>query len=153
MGGMRALLIVLLVSILCACAGAQGDAAVGERVLHWDELRDGIDPYVMQVESGIVLADEGQWEAWAATLPESMAVPQVESIKAVDVDDAVLVVVSYRGCEPGSELRHAGSGALEHRLLEDGSVACEAERQVVEVWQVPLDELDVGRHDVVLLEG
>lgn len=153
MDRMRPLLIALSALFLLGCGDTRTEASVGNRVLHWDQIRDNIPYEDMQVESGIVLADKAQWDAWSATLPDSMTTWHQSGLDAVQLGDAVAVVVSYWQCAYTSELRHAGDGALEHRLIEEELTACEVEWQVVEVWQVQLEDLGVDADQVVLLQG
>lgn len=84
---------------------------------------------------------------WAC--PDGVGERRTE-INTIDPIDP-LVVVSYLECASTSEILHTGEGVLEHHVQEE-PVDCIQLSRVVEVWQVPLEELGVEPHEVVLLQ-
>ncbi|WP_147454038.1 hypothetical protein [Tessaracoccus antarcticus] len=127
--------------------------SVGTVVISWHE--ESKDPVGQQVlmQGATLLADQGAWDQWVKDLPADMRQARTGELGDVTLTDGVAVVAVWNRCTESSEILHTGHGTLEFHVIEDeAQTMCAWSPRRVEVWNVPLESLGVGREDVTLAD-
>lgn len=141
----------LLAALLPACSTVLPEATVGHVVVEWDEATDAIEGFDKQADP-LLLSTEAQWQDWVDALPGEMREARNDAIEAVDLDDSVLLVAVWGRCTEEGNVADVGGGAVRFELHDpEPHTLCAWSPIQVQVWDLPLSELDVERGEVHLV--
>lgn len=118
----------------------QAEDQVGSLVTRWSQTDyDSRDLQAVATEDALLLTDETERDAWLTTLPKSLDAAPVAD---VDLSENLLVVGGYHRCMEQGRVLTDPVRFTTYIAPEDRNTNCAWSPYTVEVWQVPLSEIE-----------
>lgn len=143
---------VMVAALVVGCS-ALGPEPAGEEIGSWsqgdDSHREWVDE-AMPIET-VVLGSDADREAWLEDVPGDAAdEDSFDSVRAVDLDESVIVIGGYPRCTEHSVVTVSGDDEVAFEVRDDEEdTACGWSPYTIDAWSVPLELTDGQVPEVV----
>lgn len=154
---MRVLPTIALVAVVALGAGCDSSGPdrrqVGDLVVSFTEGRTGQEwAGELRYELPLVLASDQDVETWADGLPADADESEIDPVRAVDLEEHVLIVGGYHSCTETSAIiveEDGGDLTVFFEVSSDEDIDCAWSPYTIDVWAVPLTETGMAPPDHV----
>ena len=128
------------------------ETPVGSVVMSWSDPDDNNLLDLGDLAGETLLRDQAAWDAWVKNdLSQEMYDARSQQLRDYSLEDNVVVVEVWGRCTQTSRMMVKDGGTLEFQIIEN-QTACAWTPTYVDVWEIPLEDLNVAREDVRLSE-